>query len=192
MASESAQVLAAKTGKHMRFGRRKVNNVDGRERPMWRTRCWVPDGQHGDQPHPPLLPLFNRIGPRNPNTVIAQPAELTHRHWQSTAYADGVHMYDGKLSIVVTGMRHLQEHGRPERSAGASADRTTRRSSRRSATRAAKPTTRQAEPSTPPANGSIRRYCAASPHSTRPSERPAVRCALRRFRGFGSTGERRG
>ncbi|MFF4402496.1 hypothetical protein [Streptomyces sp. NPDC001480] len=53
----------------MRFGQRKVKDVDGRERPMWRTRWWVPDGRRGDQPHPPLLLVFNRIGPRNPGTV---------------------------------------------------------------------------------------------------------------------------
>ncbi|WP_225080784.1 replication-relaxation family protein [Streptomyces sp. CoT10] len=107
---ESAQVLAAKIDKYMRFCQRKVKDVDGKERPMWRTRWWVPDGRHGDQPHPPLLLVFNRVGPRNPNTVIAQLAELTHRHWQGEAH-DGFHMYDGKLPIVVTGMRLLKEHG---------------------------------------------------------------------------------
>ncbi|MFZ4184650.1 replication-relaxation family protein [Streptomyces pseudogriseolus] len=107
---ESAQVLAAKIDKYMRFCQRKVKDVDGTERPMWRTRWWVPDGRHGDQPHPPLLLVFNRVGPRNPDTVIAQLTELTKRHWQGTAY-DGFHMYDGKLPIVVTGMKHLQEHG---------------------------------------------------------------------------------
>ncbi|MFE3905693.1 replication-relaxation family protein [Streptomyces sp. NPDC059153] len=107
---ESAQVLAAKIDKYMRFGQRKVKDADGKERPMWRTRWWVPDGRHGDQPHPPLLLVFNRVGPRNPNTVIAQLAELTRRHWQGTAH-DGFHMYDGKLPIVVTGMKQLQEHG---------------------------------------------------------------------------------
>ncbi|GGV91768.1 replication-relaxation family protein [Streptomyces massasporeus] len=107
---ESAQVLAAKIDKYMRFCQRKVKDVDGKERPMWRTRWWVLDGRHGDVPHPPLLLVFNRVGPRNPNTVIAQVAELTQRHWQGTAY-DGFHMYDGKLPIVVTGMKQLQEHG---------------------------------------------------------------------------------
>ncbi|MGW4994953.1 replication-relaxation family protein [Streptomyces mirabilis] len=106
---ESAPELAAKIDKYMRFCQRKVKDADGTERPMWRTRWSVPDGRHADQPHPLLL-LFNRVGPRNPNTVIAQLAELTQRHWQGTAY-DGFHMYDGKLPIVVTGMKQLQEHG---------------------------------------------------------------------------------
>ncbi|MFJ3251163.1 replication-relaxation family protein [Streptomyces sp. NPDC086782] len=108
---ESAQVLAAKIDKYMRFCQRKVKDVDGKERPIWRTRWWAPDGRNGDQPHPPLLLVFNRIGPRNPNTVIAQLAELTQRHWKGTAYEGGFHMYDGKLPIVVTGMKQLKEHG---------------------------------------------------------------------------------
>ncbi|MFF9490231.1 replication-relaxation family protein [Streptomyces sp. NPDC014676] len=107
---ESAQVLAAKIDKYMRFCQRKVKDVDGTERPMWRTRWWVPDGRHADQPHPPLLLVFNRVGPRNPDTVTAQLAELTRRHWQGTAH-DGFHLYDGKLPIVTTGMKQLQEHG---------------------------------------------------------------------------------
>ncbi|MFB6775526.1 replication-relaxation family protein [Streptomyces sp. NPDC056337] len=108
---ESAQVLAAKIDKYMRFCQRKVKDVDGKERPMWRTRWWVPDGRHSDRPHPPLLLVFNRIGPRNPNTVTRQLAELTERHWKGTWYDGGFHMYDGKLPIVVTGMKHLKEHG---------------------------------------------------------------------------------
>ncbi|WP_086741714.1 hypothetical protein [Streptomyces glaucescens] len=69
----------------------------------------VPDGHHGDQPHPLLL-FFNRVGPRNLGTVIAQLAELIRQHWQSAAH-DGFHMYDGKLPMVTTGMKQLQEHG---------------------------------------------------------------------------------
>ncbi|MFH9605599.1 hypothetical protein ACH4MK_33505 [Streptomyces rochei] len=111
---ESAQVLAAKIDKYMRFCQRKVKDTGGKERPMWRTRWWVPDGRHSDQPHPPLLLVFNRIGPRNPNTVIAQLAELTERHWKGTWYDAGFHMYDGKLPIVVTGMKQLKEHGPAE------------------------------------------------------------------------------
>jgi hypothetical protein len=71
----------------------------------------VPDGRHGDRPHPPLLLVFNRVGPRNPDTVIAQLAELTERHWKGTAHDGGFHMYDGKLPIVATGMKQLKEHG---------------------------------------------------------------------------------
>lgn len=107
---ESARELAGKIDKYVRFCQRKMKDADGKERSMWRTRWWVPDGRHGDRPHPPLLLVFNRVSPRNPNTVIAQMAELTRRHWQGTAHP-GFHMYDGKLPIVVTGMKQLKEHG---------------------------------------------------------------------------------
>jgi hypothetical protein len=103
-------MLSHKIDKYRRFCQRKVKDADGKERPMWRTRWWVPAGRHGDQPHPPLLLIFNRVGPLTPNTVIAQLAELTQRHWQGTAH-DGFHLYDGKLPIVVTSMRLLKEHG---------------------------------------------------------------------------------
>ncbi|WP_225811411.1 hypothetical protein [Streptomyces spinosus] len=78
---------------------------------MWRTRWWMADGRNGDQPQPPPLLVFNRISPPNPGTVIAQPAELTQRHGKGTWYEGGFHVYDGALPIVVTGMKHLKEHG---------------------------------------------------------------------------------
>lgn len=39
---ESAQVFAMKIGKCSRFGQRMVKDVDGKERPMRRTRWRVP------------------------------------------------------------------------------------------------------------------------------------------------------
>ncbi|MET9294847.1 hypothetical protein [Streptomyces sp. NPDC003077] len=107
---ESAPVLAARIERYMRFCQRTVKDVDGRERPMWRTRWWAPDARHADAPHPPLLLVFNRLGPRNPHTVSAQLAELTQRQWKGTAH-DGFHLYDGKLPIVVTSMELLKKHG---------------------------------------------------------------------------------
>ncbi|MFI1420779.1 hypothetical protein ACH4VX_22895 [Streptomyces sp. NPDC020731] len=74
---------------------------------MRRSYRWVPDGRHGDQPRPPPLPVLNHVGPRNPDTVVAQPAG---RHWQGTVH-DGFHLYDGKLPVVVTGVRLLKEQG---------------------------------------------------------------------------------
>ncbi|MFD5099825.1 hypothetical protein [Streptomyces albidochromogenes] len=108
---ESAQVLAAKIDKYMRFCQRKVKDLEGKERPMWRTRWWVPDGRHSDRPHPPLLLAFNRVGPRNPNTVIAQLAELTQRHWQGHDYDGDFHRSASCPSWSLTGMKQLTEHG---------------------------------------------------------------------------------
>ncbi|MFF8639028.1 hypothetical protein ACF052_33110 [Streptomyces pilosus] len=61
--------------------------------------------------HPTLLLVFNRIGPGDPGTVIAHLAKLTEGHWRGAAYEGDFHMYDGKLPIVATGIKHLKEHG---------------------------------------------------------------------------------
>ncbi|MFI8351432.1 hypothetical protein [Streptomyces sp. NPDC085596] len=61
----------------------------------------------GDQPYRPLLLVFNRIGPRNPNTVIARWPSSPNGTW----YEGGFHMYDGKLPIVVTSMKYMKERG---------------------------------------------------------------------------------
>lgn len=76
---------------------------------MRRTHWWAPDGRHDDQPHP-LLRVLNRIGPRTPDTVVAQPAEpaeQARRHWQGTVH-DGFRLY-GASRPAVTGMRPLKE-----------------------------------------------------------------------------------
>ncbi|MEV8106344.1 replication-relaxation family protein [Streptomyces sp. NPDC088135] len=105
---ESAHELAGKIDRYVRFCQRTEVDPDDTKRPIWRARWWVPDGPGGDVPDPPLLLVFNRLGPRNPNTVIPHLAELTRQHWEGEAH-DG--MYDGKLPIVVTHMNMLCEHG---------------------------------------------------------------------------------
>jgi hypothetical protein len=57
-----------------------------------------------------VLLVFDRVGPRNPGTVVARPAEPTRRRWPGVA-RDGSRLYGGKLPIVVTGMKQLKEHG---------------------------------------------------------------------------------
>ncbi|MEU0060604.1 replication-relaxation family protein [Streptomyces sp. NPDC006334] len=101
---ESAHELAGKIDRYIRFCRRTETDPDGTQRPMWRTRWWVRDDPGGHVPPPPLLLVFNRIGPRNPNTVIPHLAELTRQHWDGEAH-------DGKLPIVVTDMNMLREQG---------------------------------------------------------------------------------
>lgn len=108
---ESAHELAGKVDRYMRFCQRMEEERDGiMQRSMWRTRWWVPDGRRGDMAHPPLLLVFNRLGPRNPNTVIPHLAELTRQYWEGEAH-DGFPMYDGKLPIVACSMNMLREHG---------------------------------------------------------------------------------
>ncbi|MFD5072123.1 hypothetical protein ACIOEZ_17120 [Streptomyces sp. NPDC087866] len=106
---ESAQVLAAKIDKYMRFCRRKVKDVDGKERPMWHTRWWVPYGRHGDRPHPRCC--SSSTGSARATPTPSSRSLPSERRWKGTAYDGGFHMYEGKLPIVVTGMKQLQEHG---------------------------------------------------------------------------------
>ncbi|WP_267717283.1 hypothetical protein [Streptomyces sp. CoH17] len=95
---ESAQVLPAKIDKYMRFGQRKVKDVDGKERPMWRTR-WCARRPPRRSAAPADAARLQPDRPAQPQHRLAQLAE---RHWRGTAHDGGFHMYDGKLPIVVT------------------------------------------------------------------------------------------
>ncbi|MFB8016882.1 replication-relaxation family protein, partial [Streptomyces rochei] len=108
---ETAEELAAKLEKYARFFRRRVKDTDGKERPMWRTRWTAPADRDGDVPHPPVLLVFNHIGARNPNRTIPRLQELTRHLWQGDRQREGHHLYDGKIPIVVVGLRNLRKHG---------------------------------------------------------------------------------
>ncbi|MFD3484900.1 replication-relaxation family protein [Streptomyces sp. NPDC058665] len=109
---ESPQKIAAKFHGYQRFFQRTVKDTDGHQRPMWRTRWWTPEHWHGDEePHPPVLLVFNRIGKRNPDLVMRKVAELTSHIWQGQAHRAGHHTYDGSIPIVATGLNLLREHG---------------------------------------------------------------------------------
>ncbi|WP_405434725.1 hypothetical protein [Streptomyces anulatus] len=58
-------------------GAQKVKDTDGRERPMWRTRWTAPDTWTGDQAHPLVLLVFNKLGERNPDITVSKLSELT-------------------------------------------------------------------------------------------------------------------
>ncbi|MEU6278300.1 hypothetical protein ABZ871_38820 [Streptomyces populi] len=66
---ESAQVLTAKIDRYVRFCQRKVKDADGKERPGTRRPTTATSRP------PPLLPVFNCLGPRNPGTVT-QPVPI--------------------------------------------------------------------------------------------------------------------
>ncbi|MEV0695439.1 hypothetical protein [Streptomyces sp. NPDC050388] len=118
LAENGGQISGGDTLRHLTpMGLKAASYATGVALPA--TGTWPNPGKGGAQADivitssedgVPLLFVFNRVGPRNPSTVIAQLAELTQRHWQGTAH-DGFHLYDGKLPIVVTGMKQLQEHG---------------------------------------------------------------------------------
>ncbi|WP_422132181.1 replication-relaxation family protein [Streptomyces misionensis] len=107
---EGAPELAGKVDKYNRFFERKVKDTDGREKPMWRTR-W-PVRWDSDDPHPPLLFVFNPIGDRNPDRTIPRLAELTYPYWRGFPASDGgYHTYERQIPIVATTLDLLREHG---------------------------------------------------------------------------------
>ncbi|MEU3901919.1 replication-relaxation family protein [Streptomyces sp. NPDC045251] len=108
---ETAEELADKLQKYVRFFLRKVKDTDGKERPMWRTRWRAPDTWSGDASFPPVLLVFNRIGERNPDRTIPRLMELTRPLWQGQRQKGGHHHYDGRLPIIATGLNQLREHG---------------------------------------------------------------------------------
>ncbi|MGW3461539.1 hypothetical protein ACWDE9_18955 [Streptomyces olivaceoviridis] len=108
---ETAEELADKLEKHVRFFLRKVKDTDGRERPMWRTRWPAPATWSGDATFPPVLLVFNRIGERNPDRTVPRLMELTRHLWQGDRQKGGHHHYDGRIPIIATGLNPLREHG---------------------------------------------------------------------------------
>ncbi|MGW3176957.1 replication-relaxation family protein [Streptomyces sp. NPDC001153] len=108
---ETAEEIAAKLEKYARFLERKTKDTDGHERPMWRTRWPVPAGRPGDEPHPPVLLVFNRIGARDPNRTVPRLLELTRHLWAGQRQSGGYHLYDRKIPITATGLRNLRRHG---------------------------------------------------------------------------------
>ncbi|MCZ0210724.1 replication-relaxation family protein [Streptomyces sp. UMAF16] len=108
---ETAEELAAKLEKYARFFRRKVKDTDGIERPMWRTHWTVPLGRYGDEPHPPVLLVFNRIGERNPDRTVPRLQELTRHLWQGERQRGGHHLYDRRVPVVAVGLNQLRQHG---------------------------------------------------------------------------------
>ncbi|MGW7412752.1 replication-relaxation family protein [Streptomyces sp. NPDC054863] len=109
----SAQKLAGKIAQYRAFFERPATRAQSAHapvNPMWRTRWQVPDPEYGENPYPPLLFVFNRLGERNPDTVIPAVEKLTWRHWAGSEHR-GYTSYDGKIPIVVTGFNMLREHG---------------------------------------------------------------------------------
>lgn len=107
----TAQQLAAKVDRYARFFQRRVKDTDGRDREMWRTR-WPSPARTRDAPHPPLLLVFNRLGPRNPVRTVQTLADLTRPHWAPLpARGYGRDLYSGKIPLLVTTLDHLRTRG---------------------------------------------------------------------------------
>lgn len=109
----TAEQLAAKVSRYLRFFQRRVKDTDGVVREMWRTR-WAPSQPQARfaAPHPPLLFVFNPFGARNPNRTAATLADLTSWHWSGQPSWEGdYHDYSDKIPLLVTTLDLLRAHG---------------------------------------------------------------------------------
>jgi hypothetical protein len=61
---EEAAVLADKVDRYSRFFARTAR-TDGQSIAMWRQRWSAPRGPYGERGLPPVLLVFNPVGPRN-------------------------------------------------------------------------------------------------------------------------------
>ncbi|RKN56744.1 hypothetical protein D7231_34625, partial [Streptomyces klenkii] len=103
--------IATKFVKYARFLARTVKDVDGKERPLWRTRWeFPPPRYYREVDHPPVLLVFNPLGPRDPHTSMTATARHSRRHWEGHWHGE-FHDYDGKIPIVGTTMERLRAHG---------------------------------------------------------------------------------
>lgn len=107
---EDAAVLAEKFDKYARFFARRATDTDGIEKAMWRLRWTAPPEGYGERLHPPVLLVFNQVGPRNPDATVQQIAGRTRHHWQGTERGDHS-TYSDRIPIVATTVDQLRKHG---------------------------------------------------------------------------------
>ena len=107
---EEAAVLAQKFDKYARFFARRITDTDGKDLPMWRQKWSAPEARWGEPPHPPVLLVFNQVGPRSAKATMQQVADRTRQHWQGERHKDHT-TYDDRIPIVATTLDLLREHG---------------------------------------------------------------------------------
>jgi hypothetical protein len=107
---EEAAVLAEKFDKYARFFARRITDTNGQDMPMWRQKWSAPEARWGDPPHPPVLLVFNQIGPRNAKATMQQVSARTRQHWQGEPRKHHT-AYDDCIPIVATTLDLLREHG---------------------------------------------------------------------------------
>jgi hypothetical protein len=104
---EEAAVLVEKVDRYARFFARNTT-TDGIA--MWR-QCWTaPPDAYGERSLPPVLLVFNPVGPRNPNATMQQIDGRTLQHWHGQRHKHHT-TYDGCIPIVATILDSLREHG---------------------------------------------------------------------------------
>ncbi|MET7780426.1 replication-relaxation family protein [Streptomyces mirabilis] len=118
--TESADILAAKFEKYLRYFRLKTKNPLGSESPVWRTQ-YPSTGREG---HPPVVVVFNpgtRTGPQALKNRMNTVMELTRLVWSGSyrgaggGYGaeerDGYYDYADAIPLLFTTLDRLQTSG---------------------------------------------------------------------------------
>ncbi|QDN94768.1 hypothetical protein FNV65_54730 [Streptomyces sp. S1A1-8] len=118
--TESADTLAAKFEKYLRYFRLKSKNPLGSESPVWRTQ-FPSTGREG---HPPVVVVFNpgtRTGPQALKNRMNTVMELTRLVWSGSYHGagggysaeerDGYYGYADAIPLLFTTLDRLQTSG---------------------------------------------------------------------------------
>ncbi|MFD9659782.1 replication-relaxation family protein [Streptomyces mirabilis] len=118
--TESADTLAAKFEKYLRYFRLKSKNPLGSESPVWRTQ-YPSTGREG---HPPVVVVFNpglRTGPQALKNRMNTVMELTRLVWSGSYHGagggygaeerDGYYGYADAIPLLFTTLDRLQTSG---------------------------------------------------------------------------------
>ncbi|MGW1044767.1 replication-relaxation family protein [Streptomyces sp. NPDC002547] len=117
--TETADVLAAKFDRYLRFFRLKAKDHKGRDIPLWRT-LYPPTGREG---HPPIVVVFNpgtRLGEAGLKNRMNRVLDLTRTIWSGSyqplgSYSqedrDGYYDYADAIPLLFTTLERLQTHG---------------------------------------------------------------------------------
>ncbi|MEU5545096.1 replication-relaxation family protein [Streptomyces sioyaensis] len=112
--TETTAVIAAKFDKYRRFFRRKVQDTDGRDIPLWQTR-WGTTGQEEYQGHPPVALVFMGVGPRGLRQRMEAVCRLSRGYWSGSMHRTncGALHYDYRdaIPILATTLERLQTYG---------------------------------------------------------------------------------
>lgn len=114
--TESADVLARKFDRYLRFFRLKAKDHQGRDTPLWRT-LYPAAGREG---YPPIAVVFNpgsRLGKVALKNRMNRVMELTRTIWSGSyrhkgSYGqDGYYDYADAIPLLFTTLGRLQAHG---------------------------------------------------------------------------------
>ncbi|MFF3587420.1 replication-relaxation family protein [Streptomyces sp. NPDC002387] len=116
--TESAEVLAGKFDRYLRFFRLKAKDHQGHDAPLWRT-LYPPSGREG---HPPVAVVFNpgaRLGEVALKNRMNRVMESTRNIWSGSYHRmggysqdeDGYYDYADSIPVLFTTLERLHTYG---------------------------------------------------------------------------------